>query len=419
MLAEFIKNTPERSQSVNSWLIIAVPFTIPISTSATEILLVCIVVCWLLSGQIRQTLSLLKSNRVVQLAIALFGILALSSLWSTADTGLTLKFLAKYRMLLYVPIYFTVFEQSDIRRKGQRTFCAAMALTLICSYLNCFAGFDIGRDDLLPATVFRDRITQNILLSLFIYFLAVEFVHQHKYRWLMAVFIVAGLFNIVAMSSGRSGYLVITTLACLLGIQKFRIRGLAIAGASLVAIGIIAYGTSSVFQDRVHQTVTGIQNFARGDSNPYGQYRLRLYAEGVNRLKASPLIGTGIGSWGTELSRSIPEDSPFFWDDPHNEYIAMGIHAGALGLMTFLALLGHLWKNTKQLTTHDRQLASGCLATICIGCLVNSLLMAFSFGHLFAYWAAQWHANESEDEAIIEALPAEEDALSVEIRQAA
>ncbi|MBM84301.1 MAG: hypothetical protein CMJ78_27410 [Planctomycetaceae bacterium] len=417
MMSEFIKNTPERSQRTNQWLAVALPFVIPISTSLTEIIIGAILVCWLFSGQFKNTFGQLRSNRIAQLSIGLFALLAISSIWSTADTALIGKFLAKYRMLLYVPIYFVVFERSDLKRQCQWGFYAAMTLTLVCSYINFYTNINIGRDDPLAATVFRDRITQNILLSLFVYSLSVEFFESSRHRWLMAVLIAAGLFNVIGMASGRTGYLLVASLACLFALQHFRWRGLAFAGACLVSIGAVTYFVSPAFQLRIDETVAGIQRFQSSDKDPRGQYRLRIYAQGVQTLLSNPVIGTGVGSWGTELARHIPKDSPFYFDDPHNEYLAIGIQTGGMGLGVFGALLLMLWKRTAAMSSMDRKLACGCLVTLCVGSLVNSLLMSFSLGHLFAYWAAYWYAPGIQDEE--ELGGSQSVSVESELRQAA
>ena len=387
---EFLKAqihaAPDRLRVMNRWLVVAIGFAIPVSTSLTEILLGTLLGSWMLSGQAGKTWSLIKRERIAILALVLFAAYFAGIFYSSASWGESIKFLSKYRSLLYIPIYLTIFQDSSLRKPALTAFGVAMALTLILSFGKASGLTSFGSRFADEGTVFRDRITQNVMMSFAVYLVAVATFRNRRYWLVGSILIAAGIFDLLFLVRSRTGYLVLGALTFLLLYQRFRFRGMVWASVMLALLATVAYSNSVQFRRGIDLTVVGIQNYLDGEQVSEGQLRFRLYEQAFGMIGQHPIFGTGTGSFGTELAKVVPQSSIYWWDDTHNEYLAATVQLGLVGLAVLTSFLWQYWRATCQLPMPTRAVAQGMLATIVVGCLFNSLLMSFGIGHLFAYF---------------------------------
>jgi O-antigen ligase len=100
-----------------------------------------------------------------------------------------------------------------------------------------------------------------------------------------------------------------------------------------------------------------------------------------------PVLGTGTGSFQHAYSRLDPKP-PLQTDDPHNEYLYIGVMLGGVGVALLIALFYTLYLSGEDLPFEHRLLVQGAAVSIAVGCMANSFILASTEGHFFAFWCA-------------------------------
>ena len=118
-------------------------FSIPISVVLDNVLLGLILLFWIAGGGYREKLATVRGNPVALLALAIYGLHLLGSLYSTGTARDVLDALAKATRLLLLPALICLLREPVWRERGIAAFLASMLVTLVLSYL------------LLPGRVFR------------------------------------------------------------------------------------------------------------------------------------------------------------------------------------------------------------------------------------------------------------------------
>ncbi|MBN2475005.1 MAG: O-antigen ligase family protein [Pirellulales bacterium] len=370
-------------------LTVALGFAIPVSTSLTEGLLVLLLICWLLSGDYAGRLRQIRGNPVAVWALVLLAVYAVgvtyssAALWEAGDTLFT------YRKLLYVAVFLTVFSDAPTRERAMAAFVLAMLVTLVASLLMWpgLLASKWGMPD--NCAYFKSHIDQNTMMAFFVAVLANRALATSRYRWLtIAVILIAG-YNILFMVDGRTGYLILFALICLVLFQKKGIRGLAAAGALILGLSAVAYTCSSEFRTRVDLAVGEARDYYLEGRNTLdssiGQ-RLAFYKASLDVAAKSPLIGAGTGSFRNEYEQrtTVRRDPPVCY--PHSEYFSALVQTGLIGLGVFLYWLYVQWTCCKRALPHLAPLAQALIVTFAVGSLVNSFMTHTAIGFLYCYF---------------------------------
>jgi O-antigen ligase len=129
---------------------------------------------------------------------------------------------------------------------------------------------------------------------------------------------------------------------------------------SLVAIPLIfmiAYNSSSIFNQRVDKAISGITGYAEHlDNDGRSSIGIRLlYAENTLRIiKDHPFIGVGTGDFPSEYERVNMLYHPqvnMLTVHPHNMYLLVFAQLGILGLISLLSIFYYQIKIALSSTT--------------------------------------------------------------------
>jgi O-Antigen ligase len=233
--------------------------------------------------------------------------------------------------------------------------------------------------------VFKNYITQGIFLSLAAYFLAVQLVHHHtRWRWLYSVGVLLILYNIVYMTQGRTGYLILASLILLLMYQLYHTRGLWLGVILVTFLSLFAYQTSDKVYERIEKVSTGFQDYAKGEETSVPM-RISFIKNSVMLITQHPLLGAGTGSFSHQYEQLARPQGIKTTANPHNEYLMIAVQWGLLGTGVFISLLYQLLRTSFRLTSPYGWMAQGLVMTMAVGCLFNSFLLDTTEGHLFAY----------------------------------
>ena len=374
---------------VTRCLAIGLGFTIPISTAGTSATFGMLVVCWLLTGDYAAKYQMIRRNRVALLAIALFGTYAVGLTYTTAPLSEAAGALLKYRRLLCIPVLVTIYTHSRARDYTIRAFELAMLITLVASFLMWWGLLESGRGTPYDCAVFKNHITQNILMAFFVAVLANRACQDRRYRWIYVGIILLAVYNILFMVGGRTGYVVLSALVGLFMFQRRGLRGLALAATLVIGVGAAAFVCSGVFRERVTlvaREVADYYNYRRDSPDSSVGERLAFYRSSVRIASQSPLIGTGTGSFRHEFAKQSESKGRRTVLQPHNEYLNVLVQTGVLGLSLFLYWLYTQWAQSKRLPRDMALLAQAVLVTFVVGSLFNSLMSDTTESHVYCHF---------------------------------
>ncbi len=362
-------------------LAILIGFAIPISTALTNILCPLAILLLIIEGQYKQKYQRLRVHPVAMFALLFVGLMLLGLLYTPVpftEAGLILD---KYREFLYIPIFILFFRDPISRQWGLYAFISAILLTLILSYVMAFTGWEIGKGtDQNPQApyIFKNYITQSLLLALVAYFIAMQAWQERRWVLLRVIVVLLIIYNIMFLSEGRTGYLVLFCLILLFCYQTYRLRGAIIGSIFLAALTVVVYQSSEVLKDRIDNISEGVQDYKHSETNTSIKMRLEFYENSLNLITQKPIFGHGTGSFAYEYQKLAQDQEIQSTKNPHNEYLMIGVQWGVIGIALFVTLLYILWLKATMM-------AQGLIVTIAVGCLFNSFWLDSTEGHVFAY----------------------------------
>lgn len=358
--------------------------TIPVSTTLTSVLSLGVLSCWIISGQYLVSFDLLKKYRLASASVMLFGFLAIGLLYTPESLSIAAKNLFKYRQFILIPIYLSFFLDPKSRYRGIQMFELAMIITLIGS-LACWVGSIDGSARLIDRSIFKNRITQNILMAFLVYLAAWKFLENPRRRWGYAILAIIATFNIVAIVPGRSGYLALGILICVLMCQKWGYKGIIPAVFCVGGVGLFAYNQSETFQMRINQVISEIKEYRTSQKRRSVDQRLEFYENSLQLAKANPFFGAGIGSFSSKYHQLAHEKGQLATSNPHNEYVMLLVQNGVIGVSLFLYFFWVSSRSIQLLNGLDRALGQAVIAVYFVGCMVNSLMLDTTEGSLFGF----------------------------------
>jgi len=373
------------TQSLQRGLVIAIGAMIPISTALTNLFIILALLSLVAEGQYSQRWQLLKNHPIVIATLLLFSVMVLGLLYTSVSWQEGLNLLDKYRELLYVSLFLLLFRDHHSRYWGLYAVITSVIITLLLSYLIAFGGWEIGKGTVDNPTPFKNYITQGLLMSLVGYFIIVQGLQATRNRWLITIAILLIFYNIFFMMAGRTGYLIVMCLILLGGYQIYRWRGLLIGLICTGMLGILIYMNSEVLQHRIANTFADLDRYEEGITEGSTAMRYEFVKNSLILITQHPWIGSGTGSFDHEYQTLIADQNRQLTANPHSEYLMIAVQWGFIGLILFLYLLYRLWQLSDLLPKANRWMAQGLVITMVAGCLVNSLWLDTTEGHLFAY----------------------------------
>lgn len=365
--------------------LIASCFFIPLSSSLMGATTIIALICWIVSGKAAELPRLMFSNVLVFFAIALFLLLIAGVFYSTADTFDSLSTLKKYReLLLFVMAISYLQGQGKKALIAEYIFVAGSILLLLISFAMYFGV--IPTEKYGYSTVYH--ITHSFFMAILGFWALQRLISGPGFRifWLL-LFFATGI-NLFYIAPGRTGMFVSVALLLLTIFQHLSIKR-TIGGILLCAAVIAAtFYTSSNFSSRVLEAVHEIQGYQPGNSRTSLGMRFDWWHNSLTLISEKPFFGHGTGSFETEQARIIKGQKTMPSDNPHNEFLLIGVQAGMVGIALYLALLIGIFITALRKTPPGGYLLQGVVIAMFCGCLMNSFLYDSHQGHFFAILTA-------------------------------
>lgn len=346
------------------WGIVFIFFAFPISNSAANTLMAATLLLWMATGGWDERFKIIKSNPGVWLAAGLYMWMIIGIIYSPADLSDILDHLRKYLKLIFMVVVITMLSDGKWGRRSWLAFSLALTITLASTYLSIWFQFPWSQSDKLgwgnDHTVFKDYISQGILVSFFTAICLSQFIKEKsKLKYIYLLLAVLSIFSISHLSSGRSGYLAL--LATLTAFTFYSLKGwrrwLSFLLIIISVIGI--YSTSNLMQERVERAINEAQKHNINDFSSIGQ-RLYFAQKTVQLIKEKPLLGWGTGAYHDQFCRIADSEK---WCrhgkfHPHNQFLFIWMEHGLVGLSLFAGLiLIPIW-TTRHAPAHIRGLAA-------------------------------------------------------------
>ncbi|EIJ44314.1 lipid A core-O-antigen ligase-like enyme [Beggiatoa alba B18LD] len=338
---------------------------------------------------------ILRTHPVAQIATILLIFFIIGIFYSTADLKQSLSVLSKYRELFYIPIFIILFQDDETREGSLWAFVIVMAYTLILSYFMWGTGIQIAKGTPDNAFIFKNHISQSLMMSMVAYFLAIYGWQYPRFRWLCAIGIGLAMFNVLFMLHGRTGYIVLLCLVLLFIYQVARWRGLAFSILPMFILCVGIYMSSAPIQERLGLMLQELHLHEEGKQITSMGLRMEFTKNGFLLFSEHPWLGTGTGSVPIEYERQFVEKQHVTsTENLHNEYLMIGVQLGIVGVLLFMGLLGVLWYQSRYLTpSRYVYLAQGFVVAMAVGCLANSFLFDMTEGHFFAYFVGLFYST--------------------------
>jgi O-antigen ligase len=380
------------------YTLLAIGFFIPLSTALVNVGFGLLLLFFVFSGHYRDKWNTISRNPIALLCLGLFLLLSIGTLYSTATFQDATHVLMKYRKLLWVALLIPFLQDPQWRRWATAAFLAAMLVTLCLSYAHLLHAWFI-KLPLDNATVFKNHIAQNFLMAFTVYLLLHFSFNPQIKKWIRIFAAIAAIFaicNIFIFVQGRTGYVVLVALLMLIAWQQFGLRGILVGTGIITLLLSTLFFASQSFQQRIIHTAQEVETYQTSNAITSAGLRLEFYKKTLQIIQLNPLIGQGTGSLANAYANLTTEStgaSSVKTLNPHNEYLMITAQIGIVGLLLFLYLLFQLWKQSYKLPHDERQMAQGMVVAFATGCLLNSLLLDFTEGHWFAYFAAVFYAT--------------------------
>jgi O-antigen ligase len=376
-------------------------FSIPVSTGLDSLLLALLLLTALVGWNTQYSL-IITQNPVAKAALLLFGILFIGCFYGDSQINSGIKVLTKYDDLILVALLIPVYTQPKMRLYGQYVFMATMMLTLILSYLIWLGAFQHTGlfSDRLPENpvVFKLHITHGILMGFATFMFTVYAIFaKGKNRWLLISASILAICNVLLMTQGRTGYLVVIALAIYLILAMLHWRSILLCIVLITVASTGIYEASPKIQSRVTLAVHEAKSWkpmqGNNEASSIGT-RMDYYTNAIKIISKHPLFGVGTGGFEAAYAKEIEGSAVASSNNPHNQFLLFLAQTGLFGLAAFLYLIWIAWKSGDNLPSpSEKLLARGLLITITTGCIFNSLLLDHTEGLFFAWFCGLFFAG--------------------------
>lgn len=374
-------------QTATAFSLIACCTVLPLSTALLSLCTISTLIFWLLSGKFKDIPELFRTNSVVLLSCLLFALFILGMTYTNAAMDDALSYLKKYRELLLIPIVLSILRDNPaLKRRCENGFLLGCTLLLISSYGMYFSilpTLKIGNSTLY-------HITHSFFISILAFYTAQKSLNAitQKSRYLWALLYFSSAVNLFYIAPGRTGMLVFVFLMCLILVQRLTIFKQIIYLVLLICMIFLTYKTSANLQTRTKQASEEIQAYEYGASRTSLGMRFDWWINSIQIIKEKPLFGHGTGSFDKVHTRFIQGSDMVDTDNPHNEYLLIGVQLGLVGVTLFLMLFLAQYFCSFKLKKPDKLFLQGVVTAMIVGCIMNSFLYDSHQGHFWAILSA-------------------------------
>ena len=368
------------------WAIIA-GIGVLYSPTVASVALITTYVAFVASGQTVVRLRQVFERPSVYWGVAFIGVVLIGMTYASVPWEDRWVDIFKWRTMLWFFVVLSIFDDERWKMRLMVAFVLIAALALVGSFVTATGWINLGRR---PDALLRNSVTQGMgfaIAALACLWMVMEKRLHGRMRWIPLVLGLLYVANIVFITNGRSGYVVLG-LGCgvLLLWRASPLQRLFIV-LGLPAAALLAFSLSP----RMHEKITrGLNEWTHEAESPaltsMGTRRV-FYMNTLEILQDHWLFGLGTGGFRQAYIEHVNKKyDPSDWrssptGDPHNQYLAVLAQHGIGGLAIFLAWIVAIVRERFGLPKY-RKLALAILCGWCVTSLFSSHFRTFAEGHL-------------------------------------
>jgi len=367
------------------------------SPTVASIGLIAAYVAFVLSGEAVDRLKRAIWHPPVYWGLAFLGVVMVGFTYGPASWPERWVDLLKWRTVLWFIVMFAIFDDERWKMRLLRAFLIGTGVGLVASFGGVVGGITLWKP---PSELLRNHSTQSMIFSLSaVICLWMVLAGRCKGRERWWAILAAGLFagNVVLVTHGRSGYVVFGLGIIVLLIRHASPKQWIAATAVLpVSVGVVLLLSPGIQKRTLSQGVEertlsqGIEEWEHAEESAQLTsmgIRKVFYTHTVAIVTSHLLVGVGSGGFKKAYAEQIAgKYSPSDWrsevaNDPHNQYLAVAVQHGLLGLTVFIAWIVAMMRTQAGLPAY-RGLALAILCGWCVTSLLSSHFRTFAEGHL-------------------------------------
>jgi len=331
--------------TINSYLLILLGFTFPLSVSIGIAVIGLILLLWIVEGKFKEKFTIIQHNKISYAFLAFFMIHLIGLLWSE-DVTWGLHIVSKEWRILLLLILITITKKEHIQYY-LIAFLLAMSLSEVLSYLIWFGVIPPFQGaTMLNPTPFMSHISYNPFLafSIFLLIYFIFFIKNSKdnFSKIISLFFLTTMTINIFITGGRAGqvgFFVMLALAFILYFKKNILKSVLLILVVLPAVFFIAYSSSTLFSTRIHEALNDIQVVEKNPNTSVG-LRMTFAMNTLQIIKNNPIFGVGTGDFPKEYEKVNMQRSPSALPtvNPHNMYLLVLAQTGIVGLILMLSI---------------------------------------------------------------------------------
>lgn len=375
------KQMVQKIETLGLYSLLASCFFLPFSSSLMGATTILALVCWILSGKIAGLPKLMFTNVVVFFAMTLLLLLATGLFYSPVEISDALSSFKKYRELLLLAMAVSYLQgRQQKAQAAEHLFLIGTVLLLAISYAMYFGV--IPNEKYGYSTVYH--ITHSFFMALLAFWCLQRLIVGKHYKLFWGLLVIATCINLFYIAPGRTGMLVSIALLLLTVFQHLSFRKS--LGGVLICLLLVtgSYYTSDNFSSRVQEATNEIIHYEQGSSRTSLGMRFDWWLNCLSLIKEKPIFGHGTGSFEKVQEKLIDGTQTMKSDNPHNEFLFLGVQAGLVGVVLYLGLLVSIFFSSWNSPHPGKYLLQGTAVAMACGCLMNSFLYDSHQGHFFA-----------------------------------
>lgn len=351
---------------MSRWMALLCAFGIPWSNASFNIGFYCMLIFFVLSLSFTTRWKAVFKTPTVLLALALFSLVSLETIFSQSDFNLAKYDLIHYRKLLAIPIFVALFTTYEHKKQLLICYCLGVAVLMLPTLLDGFglnnllslnitssrnAAYSESKNGIPNLVYWRNQIVHGFHVSILFSASLLGALYYKKYRTILLVTSGLCAIDLLFFVYGRMALLsfiiaIVTILIIYSPSKKWLLLSLVII---TLCIGV-TYQFSQTVRIRVNSISSESEPYNKNNTHiTSGGIRLYYWHESWELFKQSPIIGNGSGSFRQLLINSNDPIAEAGHRHPHNEYLMLLSQYGIFGFLLLISIILISLKNANKI----------------------------------------------------------------------
>lgn len=369
--------------------VIGMAVSMPISRGLFNIGALVMLLAWIVAGRWTEHKELLQRSPVAWASLMLFGVCALSLVFTPSPDAGNWAQLLVYSKLLYVPIIMSLMDDPTWLKRAWLALLTGLLLTLGVFVLDIWLeipGTVTYGQDLAGHGVFYHHIAQGMGLT----FIGAYGLHRafaetsgrKRALWTAVALLTAVL--LIFVGRGRTGQLSVLAAYGLVALmhlpRRWKIAGFVAAGLCFGAM----IALSGHMQERFALAIQEAKTFQQdGDSTSIGA-RLKAWQLSLDLIEQRPITGHGVGNYRPLAYEHFSGSSICelgVCEQPHNQFLMTAVETGLPGMLALLIFLAAPLVRGRGSPSEHEALVPAFIAIVVITAMFDSALSIRAEGY--------------------------------------